>query len=191
MGFFAVYCAGDLKAELATHLAQMPGVDLVVYSAGNAVAIEDSDGLVRLTWNSDASAFRYRAESSDPLQLSGILARLQADGLVDTDGWVSDADLFAATRHHRYPDPAFRLWQWATNHVRNQADLVVSLEPGWHQGSRTFERIVTMLSTHGSFDRSQSLGFAMSTDGPFHSGAIRSGTLLPDDLEKRKTRSAD
>jgi hypothetical protein len=122
--------------------------------------------------------------------LTPILGRLAAENKSDAGGWVSDADLLAATRDHAYPDPAFRLWQWATNHVRNQADLVVSLKPGWHQGSRTFERIVTMLSTHGSLDSSQSLGFAMSTDGPLE-GTLRSGSLLPDNLERKKEKPAD
>lgn len=190
MGFFAVYCAGEQKVELAAHLAQLTGVDLVVYATADGVVIENSEGSARLSWNSDASALRYQVESSDPLQLTDILGRLAAEKKMDADGWVSDADLLAATRNHDYPDPAFRLWQWATNHVHNRADLVVSLEPGWHQGSRTFERIVTMLSTHGSLDSSQSLGFAMSTDGPLE-GTLRSGSLLPDDLERRKTGPED
>jgi len=186
MGFFAVYCAGEQMAELASHLAKMEGVDLIVYTQADGVVIENAAGRAYLSWRTDGSAYRYQTEASDPLQLSDILAGLAAEGKADAEGWVVDADLFAATRNHLYPDAAFGLRQWALNHVRNRSDLVASLRPGWHQGSRTFERIVTMLSTHGSLDRDQSLGFAMSTDGPLD-GPIRSGALLPPDLGgKRK-----
>jgi hypothetical protein len=185
MGFFAVYCAGPEKAELAHHLAKLEGADLVIYSDAGEVVIENAEGRARLAWKEDASAFRYRPETADPLRLAPILATLAADGKVDAEGWVNDADLFAVTKTHLYPDPAFRLREWALNHVRNDADLMVSLKPGWHQGSRTFDRLITLLSAHGSFDRQQSFGFAMSTDGP-HAGAIRSRDLLPEPVGEER-----
>jgi len=185
LGFFSLYCAGDEKAVLARHLTRMKGVDMVVYMDSDGVLIENSQGQARLSWNQDASAFRYRPLTGDPLKVSEIFASLEADGRLDAEGWVKDADLFAATRDHLYPDPGYRLWQWAVNHVRNPADLLVSLRPGFHYGSRTFERFVTMRSTHGSIDRMQTLGFATSTDGPLV-GPIRSRDLLPANLEEIK-----
>lgn len=190
MGFLAVYCTPANKAELASHLAQLEGADVVVYLDSDGVVIESADGRARLSWNQNATAFRYQSHSGDPLRLSETLAALKEAGKMDAEGWVEDADMFAATQDHLYPDPAFRLWQWATNHVRNPADLVVSLRPGYHYGSRTFERMVTMLSTHGSLDRQQSLGFAMSTDSPL-SGPVRSRDLLPANLAKLKAGTGD
>ncbi|MGH9805364.1 MAG: hypothetical protein ACRD4D_09355, partial [Candidatus Acidiferrales bacterium] len=73
---------------------------------------------------------------------------------------------------------ARRLRGWAKNHVVNRADVVVSLKPGYHQGTNTFEWFVKMLGTHGSLDRGQSLGFATGTDGQLE-GMIRSEELLP------------
>ena len=82
--------------------------------------------------------------------------------------------------------------------MRNPSDLGVSLQPGYTHGSGFFQLMVDMLSTHGSLDRQQSLGFAMSTDGPWR-GALRSGDLLPRNLVElkaaangdRKTEMAD
>ena len=102
---------------------------------------------------------------------------------MNAEGWGSDADWLAATSSHRYPAALHRLRDWATNHVRNRADVIVNLRPGYHQGSATFDRVVTMRSTHGSLDASQSLGFAATTDGPL-AGPARAEELLP--KEKRK-----
>lgn len=183
MGFLAVYCAGDDKDALASQLTRMQGVDLVIYSDDSGLVIENTQGRARLSWKDNGAAYRYTPETADPLQLSAVLAGLQAEGKVDSEEWVGDGDLLEATRNHGYPDPAARLHEWAVDHVRNRADLIVSLKPGWHQGSKTFERIVTMLSTHGSLDKMQSFGFAMSTDGPLD-GPIRSGALLPSQVGK-------
>ena len=186
LGYFAVYCAGEEKAALARHLARMEGVDLVVYAEGEGVVVENAAGSARLEWRDEGAVFRYLQVDADPLALEEILKRLQEERKMDTEGWVSDAELFAATAAHRYPDAARRLWQWATNHVVNRADLVVSLKPGFHQGTNAFEWMVDMRSTHGSLDRAQSLGFATSTDGPLR-GMIRSEELLSAELgQKRK-----
>lgn len=185
MGFFAAYCQPGQRAELARDLATMEGVDFAAYAEGDAVVIESPRGRARVEWKPDGSAYRYLMESGDPLALRGILQALQREKKTDPQGWVADAELFRATREHLYPDPAYRLRRWATNHVRNRADVVVNLQPGYHQGSRTFDAIVTMLSTHGSFDRSQTLGFAMSTDGPLP-GAVRNQDLLAKNLKPGK-----
>lgn len=181
VGFLAVYCQPVGRAGLAADLAAMEGVDLVVRAEATAVVLEAVAGRARLEWTEDATAFRYLPLTGDPLALGDILARLKREGKIDAAGWVGDADLAAATRDHLYPDPAYRLWQWATNHVRNRADLLVSLRPGYYYGSGAFQRIVNILSTHGALDRAQSLGFAMSTDGPL-GGPRRSRDLLPANL---------
>ncbi len=185
LGFFSLYCVGGRKAELAAHLARLDGVDLVLFAEADGVFVESSRGRARFTWTEDGAVFRYQALSGDPLGLAEILGQLRRDGTVDAEGWVRDVDLSAATEDHIYPDPAYRLWRWAHNHVVNPADVVVSLKPGWHFGSATFERIVTLRSTHGSFDRGQTLGFATGTDGRLD-GPLRSADLLPENLPVRK-----
>ncbi|MFQ5662713.1 MAG: hypothetical protein ACE5HL_02655 [Terriglobia bacterium] len=185
VGFLAVYCAPEQRTELARRLAQMEGADLVVYSDSSHLVIENARGQARLDWNQDASAFRYQPLTADPLALADILAGLRQEGKIDPEGWAQDADLFRATLHHAYPDPAYRLWQWATNHVRNPADLLVSLRPGYFHGSRSFQAMVEILSTHGALDHAQSTGFAMTTDSPLP-GPLRSRDLLPEDLRESK-----
>ncbi len=187
LGFFAVYCIGQEKSALADHLAQLPGADFVAYTDAGGVTIVNKEGAARLEWKPDGSAFRYQPLTADPLALSDVLVELKKTDQLDSEGWVSDADFFAATRHHRYPDPAYRLWSWATNHVHNRAEMVVSLRPGFHYGTSSFEWVVTMTSTHGSLDAAQTLGFAMSTDGPL-TGPLRSGDLLPRNLVEMKKR---
>lgn len=183
VGFLAVYCQPEAVEEVAQTLAAIDGVDLAVYAKATGVVIESRRGRARLEWTPDGQRFRYRPETGDVLELAPLLADLAEDGKASREGFVSDADFFLATARHSYPDPAYRLWQWATNHVENRADILVSLAPGYYYGSGIFARIVTLQGTHGALDRAQSLGFAMSTDGPL-APVVRSRDLLPETLRR-------
>ncbi|MFQ5925954.1 MAG: hypothetical protein ACE5MH_00785 [Terriglobia bacterium] len=185
IGFMAVYCQPAAVPELARTLAEMEGVDFVVTTTDSGVAVRSRRGRAQLDWTPDAQQFRYRAEEGDPLVLAPLLAELGRAGKVTPDGYVADADLFAATAQHRYPDPVYRLREWARNHVRNRADILVSFAPGYHQGNKIFEQLVTLQSAHGSLDRAQSTGFAMNTDGPLPP-VLRAGDLLPAELFEPK-----
>ena len=192
VGFVAVYCQPQNVGELARSLAEMGGVDFAVYAKAGSVTIESGRGWARIFWLPESPAsgdapkqFCYQTLTGDPLELKPILAALERAGKLQPNGYLADADLFAATAAHHYPDPGYRLWQWATNHVRNRADILLSLKPGYHYGCRSFDHMVTLLSTHGGFDRAQSVGFAMSTAGPLPA-VLRSRDLLPATLVEDK-----
>ena len=174
VGFIAVYCGPKAAQNLAFDLAEMEGVDAIITNLTvNTVYIDSPGGGALVAWKPDGSAFGYEPLTGDPLDLKAVVP-IPPRG----DPWRKDADFFAATAGHRYPDVGYRLWQWATNHVENRADVLVSLKPGYYYGSGAFQRVVTLYSTHGALDAAQSLGFAMSTDAP-HKGPIRSKDLLP------------
>ncbi len=185
LGTLVAYCAPDERGALARDLAALEGAAFAVHAEGDSAVMESVDGQARVEWRPDGSAYRYFPQGADPLGLADILARLKQERKVDAEGWVSDADLFAATREHIYPDAPRRLRQWATNHVENGADVVMSLKPGYHYGSATFGRIITLRGTHGALDREQSLGFATSTDGPL-AGPVRAEEVLPRELPESK-----
>lgn len=208
VGFLAVYCEPRAIPALAADLAQMEGVDLVIHrdtdiNPGspdaivllNSVLIESPRGRARVVWKPDGSAYGYEPLVGDPMDLERVVPIPPIFDAIDVrtgrmcslphDPWRKDADFFAVTANHRYPDVGYRLRQWATNHVQNRADILVSLKPGYYYGSETFQHIVDILSTHGALDRDQSLGFAMSTDGPL-AGPVRSRDLLPANLLELK-----
>ena len=185
IAFSAVYVAPEQIERLAPILAEPEGVDLVTYRKESGMVIESSRGRAEFEWRPDGSAYRYLPVTGDPLALQEIMDRLRKEAKVDAEGWVADADLFAATLDHTYPDPGRRLWQAAVNHVTNPADILISYAPGYFYGRKLFAKFVTLYSTHAGFDRMQTLGFAMSTDGPLDR-TIRSGELLPPDIAARK-----
>lgn len=189
VGFIAVYCQPGSVAELAHTLTEIEGVDFTVWRNGGGVVIESRRGRAQLESTKQGQLLRYRPERQDPLGLAPLLAEELRSNRTAAGGYVPGDDLFAATAQHRYPDAADRIRLWADNHVQNRADILVSLEPGYHHGSPTFERIVTLRSTHGSLDRDQSLGFAMSTDGPLPT-VLRSRELLPENLIRQRQSPA-
>ena len=185
IAFSAVYTAPENIPELAAMLGQVEGIDIAVYRKENGMVIESARGRAEMLWNGDATSFRYVTETGDPLALNPVLENLRKEGKADREGWVSNEDLFLATLDHAYPDPGYRLHWAAINHVTNPADILISYAPGYFYGRSLFDKFVTLYSTHGSFDRMQTLGFAMSTDGPLPR-TIRSKELLPADIAERK-----
>ncbi|MDW8168191.1 MAG: hypothetical protein RML74_06885 [Acidobacteriota bacterium] len=91
-------------------------------------------------------------------------------------GFVADADLFAATHAHSYPDALRRLWEGLTSYVRHPASVLVSLEDGYYDGSDIFDLLAVLRATHGNLRRAQTEGFVLTTVKPLPE-AIRAADL--------------
>lgn len=186
-------------AHLSTGQARMP-----VLPAGGATILNAS-GQAHLAWSADGSRFWYDASQGDPLELLPVFAQLRATGQLGAAAGLSagdlpaerpaavgpanDADLFAATWAGRYPDAAARIRDWATNHVQNRANILVSLKPGYFYGAGIFQHIVRFTGTHGALDAPSSLGFAMATR-PLPA-AVRLADLLPREFLRQRNATAD
>jgi len=186
VGFLAVYCQPASAASLAQNLTELEGVDLVIFrdAQGTRATILRHGGQGELRWSADGSRLAYQAREGDPLALLPVLDQLRAAGRLAPDGSASDADLFAATWSGPYPDAAARIRTWATNHVQNPANILVSLKPGYFYGAGVFQHIVTLTGTHGALDAASSLGFAMATR-PLPP-AVRLADLLPTEFLKNR-----
>jgi hypothetical protein len=141
-----------------------------------------STATAELVWSADGKRYRYTARDGDPLGLVPVFDSLRAAGKLDAEGFASDADLFAATSLAAFPDSASRIRAWATNHVRNSADILVSLKPGYYHGVTSFGHVVSLVGTHGGLEKSASLGFAMATY-PL-APSTRLSDLIPANLRK-------
>ncbi len=190
VGFAAIYCQPAAIERLAEDLRALEGADVIVsraaFTAGDArpsyagtgdagtppdaerdlsatVRAAGSAATAALSWSPDGSRYQYVSHDGDPLGLAAIFQELRAAGKLDAQGFASDADLFAATSLAVFPDAAARIRVWATNHVRNRADIIVSLKPGYYHGAAALGHVVTLAGTHGGLEASGSLGFAMAT----------------------------
>ena len=156
-------------------------MDLVVYAnTPTAATIRSSTGRGLLRWSEDGTRFWYEAIGQDPLELAPVFERLRASARVSSDGSASDEDLFLATWNLKYPDAAARIRDWATNHVQNRADILVSLKLGYFHGAGVFTYVVDFAGTHGAMERASTLGFAMGTHP--RAPAQRLGKLLPQEF---------
>lgn len=61
-----------------------------------------------------------------------------------------------------YPMLRERVRRALADHTRNPADVLVSLQDGWHHGGAIFDRLVRIQGTHGSARYSSSVGFLAS-----------------------------
>jgi hypothetical protein len=162
--YAAAYCSDEqLIPETGTALVEVPGVDFIVYLDGNAVLLKSSKGSARIERNQEGS-YRYMPEIGDPLELQPIIQSFKNDGRMDSSGFVSDADWFAITKSHRYPDPVRNIFKsLCSPRVQHRADILISLDDGYYYGWSPFGRMVTLAATHGNALRSSSNAFIMST----------------------------
>jgi hypothetical protein len=174
VAFAAIYCQPEAIEAIAEELRVIEGADVIVSRSqdrsldGRAdlkatVRAAGSVATAELAWSPDGMRYRYVTRDGDPLGLVPVFDSLNAAGKLDADGFASDADLFAATSLASFPDPAARIRAWTMNQVRNPADILVSLKPGYYHGIESFRHIVNLAGTHGGLERSGSLGFAMAT----------------------------
>jgi hypothetical protein len=163
VGFAAAYLEESREIAFAEAAIEIPGVDLVVFEDQDVAHVWGTNGRGRARIHHDPTtdSYLYDASGGDPLELAGVLEVLKASGKMRPDGHVLDADWFEATREHRYTDAVRRVYEGATNHVENTANVLLSFEEPYFYGSRLFDLIVNLAGTHGNLAAPSTLGFVM------------------------------
>jgi hypothetical protein len=144
------------SAAVADALLRHPGVDMAMYLQGDSVIVRSDNASAAI--ESDAGRLRYRPLIGDVLHYAKLT--LPADGLATRDEW------FAATVDHEYPDAAPRLWDAFHRLVADPPEVMFTTHNGYTAGLASFERYITMKSTHGSFDQINSATFVMTMHAP-------------------------
>ncbi len=170
---FEAYTEPEEAASVSSTLVQALGVDLCVARREDALVVENRDGRARVDRREgETIEWRYVPETGDPLDYEAVAARLAATSGAE---FHSDAAWLEATGEHRYPDALYRISR-AFDLVVNPASVLCSLEDGYMYGMATTERLArasgsTVKWTHGALFREASLGFLLTDDERFTSGA--------------------
>lgn len=163
---FEVYTRPESAEEVASRLAQVPGVDLCVHPAGEGWAIESDRGRAEIYVADERWA--YEPVSGDPLDYASVVEELSRRAGSESGAGFPDAWWLEATGAHHYPDALYRLVR-AFDLVENPASVLCSLEPGYMYGLGTTAlgaRIANgpLRWTHGALFREASWGFVLSDD---------------------------
>jgi hypothetical protein len=165
--YAAVYCGHNgLVPEAAGVLAEVPGVDFVVFRDDSGVILKSSRGSARIERDpvNAIPAYRYLSVAGDPLELQTAAKTLQANGKMDDKGFAADSDWFALTNSHRYPNAVGNIYSALyTARVKHTADILISMNDGYYYGWSPFGRVVRLAATHGNALQSSSNAFLMST----------------------------
>jgi hypothetical protein len=165
--FGVVTCAAihtRQPAQVARDAVNIEGIDFAAYQDGEDVVVVSRRGNAQIT--AANGRVRYLVQTGDPLGLSPIIDDLTTKAAIDSDGFVDDRVLFSATMSHLYPDGVHRLWRAFHGLIEHTPDVLVSLEDGWHCGSKFMSDLVEIRGAHGSLRYTSSCGFAMTTLGP-------------------------
>jgi len=165
--FGIVTCAAVHTAEpaaVASDLSGVEGVDLAAYRDENGdVIVVGRNGRARIWRRGDR--YRYQPVHGDPLRLVPIRHELEQRGEIDGDGFVDDGALFEATTEHEYPDVVHRLWRAFHGLIQHTPDVLLSIEDGYHCGSKFMTELISLRAAHGNLNTLGSSGFVMSTAG--------------------------
>jgi hypothetical protein len=140
--------------ELAIY---MQGPRAIVRSAAGTAAIECRNGQLR-----------YLPLDSDVLGYEPVIAKLKAEGQMDSDGFASDLVWFHRTLDHPWPNAPRRVWDALHGKVINPPSVMLSLKDGYYAGNPDLERYIKMASTHGGLNQINSATFVMSMTGRLH-----------------------
>jgi hypothetical protein len=167
VGAGAVHVDRARAAEAAEVVAGAPGVDLAFARVPAGFLVLGGGGSTRARVRWRGSAWRYDAERGDPLDLLPVWDALARAGRL-RDGWAQDAELFAQTWQHRYPDPLARVRLAFGDLVRHPAPVLFSMRDECsygpaltHAGSRLLGGLV---GNHGALSARQSLAFAAASE---------------------------
>lgn len=170
VGGGTVYCDPARAVEVAAVIAEMPGVDVAFgrdKDGCTAFARREELESARILWREDR--YSYRPIDGDPLGYSRVWEALRAGGLLSSDDWARDGDLFAATWSENYPDALARVRHGMEDLVRRPAPVLFSMKPTWTYGPPLThlgaEIIGGQEATHGALGAEQSLGFATCSEG--------------------------
>lgn len=175
VGVIAAYSKPENTVRLADLLSRCEGVDFSAYLAEGTVRIVSTRGKASIIVKGDR--LKYQIESGDPLKLAAIVNHMKTESFLDSEDFAGSKSWFEAAADHEFPDAVNALYRGMTNHVANRASILVSLKDGYHYGSRFFDQIVTLRSTHGSLRKTSMTGFAMR-NSPMPSEIVPARELL-------------
>jgi hypothetical protein len=166
-------------AAVAEALAPIEQIQLLMYLDQDAVVIRSAAGACRIRAAAGGDRFAVElVDGADPLGYAPIIDELRASGIMDEHSFAPDRAWFDATVDHEYPDAPRRAWDAFHGSVVNPPALMAVIRDGWYVGDKSFERYITMQSTHGGFNQQHSAAFVLTTTGRLH-GPLRSRDVLP------------
>jgi hypothetical protein len=156
---YAAICTQQPQAVSAA-LLKHPGINMAFYKEGDQVIARDATGTASIACH--GGKLRYKPITHDVLGYESIVKNLATKCKVDGDGFISRDDWFSATMDAEYPDALPRLWDAFHRLVINPPQVMFTTVNGYMAGQPSFEKFITMKSTHGSLDQINSATFLMT-----------------------------
>jgi hypothetical protein len=162
--------------EVTNVLLTRDEVELVTYMQQDRVIVRDQKSKAAIEYRS--GRFKYDPIEGDPLLYQPVVQYLLINGKLDGDGFVADADWFAATVDQQFPDAPRRLWDAFHGLVVNPSTIMLTVKDGYSAGDERLRRFITMLSTHGGLNQLNSATFLLTMTGRA-TRPIRSHEIIP------------
>ena len=162
----------DQPERVADALLPHAEIQQVMYQINNRVYVRDAHGMASIDCR--ANRLRYTPLTADVFGYAKILKTIPAD----KDGFVTDADWLAATADSQYPDAPRRVWDAFHRQVMFPPRVMVTLNDGWCAGLASYQKFITMQSTHGALNQVNTSSFVMTMTTPKLPGVLRSRDVM-------------
>lgn len=142
--------ADVMLARPETQLAMyMDGDRVIVRDAKGSAAVECHDGLVS-----------YKAIDRDVLSYEPVIKKIGGDA-----SRITEKQWFDATIDHEWPDAPRRIWDAFHRNAISPPELMLTFVDGFCAGVPSYEKYITMKSTHGGLNQVNSATFVMTMTG--------------------------
>ena len=144
-------------AEVADAVLKRNEVEIVTYLQQDHVIMRDHDGTAQIDYRN--GRFKYTPTSGDVLQYKDIVERLRPMArLMQMDSSLTQTGS-ARRLNAEFPDGPRRLWDAFHGQCVSPPDVMLTLRDGFCSGHTTFQKFITMASTHGGLNQINSATF--------------------------------
>jgi hypothetical protein len=146
-----------------------PEVQLVMYMQGDRVIVRDAKGSAAIECHDGFVS--YVPIDRDVLSYANVIKQFP------NPSRIRDVDWFKASVDHEYPDAPRRIWDAFHANAISPPEVMMTFVDGWCAGVPSYEKYITMKSTHGGLNQVNSATFVMTMTGRIH-GPLRTGDVI-------------
>jgi hypothetical protein len=144
--------------KVADVLLARPETQLAMYMDGDRVIVRDAKGSAAIECHDQCVS--YQPLDRDVLSYEAVIAKIGGDA-----SHISDKQWFDATIDHEWPDAPRRIWDAFHRNAISPPELMVTFNEGSCAGVPSYEKYITMKSTHGGLNQVNSATFVMTMTG--------------------------
>ncbi len=141
--------------KVADGMLSRPETQLAMYMEGDRVIVRDAKGSAAVECHDGLVS--YEPIDRDVLSYEVVIKKMDTDPTK-----ITDKQWFDATIDHEWPDAPRRIWDAFHRNAISPPEVMLTFVDGFCAGVPSYEKYITMKSTHGGLNQVNSATFVMT-----------------------------